>query len=304
MLRFLSLAALGLTVLATQATAGERERLGYGRLIQNDFLGDGQDRWRSGSVASSRVWARNWDGELPEDFGNILEFRLNAEIMAPDNLVTPAAGDRPYAGSLSFGLHTHYQRKSIEMAMGLDLVATGPMTGLGDFQTALHDVLGVDRASDATLAGQIENGIHPTAVAEFGRTFSIGDATELRPFVEVRAGAETMLRAGADLSIGRVGTGELQVRDPVSGQRYRTIQNPQEGMSFVVGGDIAKVEDSVFLPAGSGYVLSDSRKRLRAGLHWQGEKSSAFYGVTWLSEEFVGQGEGQMVGSLRLNLNF
>lgn len=304
MLRFLSLAALGLTVLATQAPAGERERIGYGRLIQNDFLGDGQDRWRTGSVASSRVWARNWDGELPEDFGNILEFRLNAEIMAPDNLVAPAAGDRPYAGSLSFGLHTHYQRKSIEMAMGLDLVATGPMTGLGDFQTALHDALGVDRASDATLAGQIGDGIHPTAVAEFGRTFNIGDSSELRPFVEVRAGAETMLRAGADLSIGRVGTGELQVRDPVSGQRYRTIQNPQEGMSFVVGGDIAKVEDSVFLPAGSGYVLSDSRKRLRAGVHWQGEKSSAFYGVTWLSEEFVGQGEGQMVGSLRLNLNF
>lgn len=304
MIRFLSIAALGLSVLATQATAGERERLGYGRLIQNDFLGDGQDRWRTGSVASSRVWGRDWDGALPEEFGNVVEFRLNAEIMAPDNLVAPAAGDRPYAGSLSFGLHTHLQRRSIEMAMGVDLVATGPMTGLGDFQTALHDVLGVDRASDATLSGQIEDGIHPTAVMEFGRTFSFGESTELRPFVEARAGAETMLRAGADLSIGRVGTGELLVRDPVSGQRYRTIQNAQSGMSFVLGGDIAKVDDSVFLPSADGYVLSDSRKRLRAGLHWQGESSSAFYGVTWLSEEFSGQGEGQMVGSLRLNLNF
>lgn len=304
MIRFLSIAALGLSVLATQATAGERERLGYGRLIQNDFLGDGQDRWRTGSVASSRVWGRDWDGALPEEFGNIVEFRLNAEIMAPDNLVAPAAGDRPYAGSLSFGLHTHLQRRSIEMAMGVDLVATGPMTGLGDFQTALHDVLGVDRASDATLSGQIEDGIHPTAVMELGRTFSFGESTELRPFVEARAGAETMLRAGADLSIGRVGTGELLVRDPVSGQRYRTIQNAQSGMSFVLGGDIAKVDDSVFLPSADGYVLSDSRKRLRAGLHWQGESSSAFYGVTWLSEEFSGQGEGQMVGSLRLNLNF
>lgn len=304
MIRVLGFVALGLSVFATQSNAEGRTQIGYGRLIQNDFIGDGQDRWRTGSVASSRVWGPEGQVGLPQFFGELLEFRINAEIIAPDNLVTPAAGDRPYAGSLSFGLHTHYERSNIEYAVGLDMVLTGEMTLLGDFQGALHDLLGVDKASDSTLASQIDNAVHPTAVIEVGRTFSIGEQVELRPFVEARAGVETMLRAGADISFGRVGSDELQVRDPVSGQRYRVIQNPEEGFSFVVGGDIAKVRDSAYLPEADGYTVTDTRSRLRAGVHWQGETTNIFYGVTWLGEEFEGQDEGQVVGSLRLNLNF
>jgi hypothetical protein len=29
-----------------------------------------------------------------------------------------------------------------------------------------------------------------------------------------------------------------------------------------------------------------------------------FYGLTWLGEEFAGQSEGQLVGSVRLSLRF
>lgn len=308
MIRAFGFCALGLCLGATQSLAEGwmqgRERLGYGRLIQNDFVGDGKDRWRTGSVASSRVWGPAGTTDLPSTFGDVLEFRLNAEIIAPDNLVTPEAGDRPFAGSLSFGLHTHFERSQIEYAVGMDMVLTGENTFLGDFQDALHGLLGVDKASDATLAAQIENGIHPTAVVEVGHTVALGEGLALRPFVEARAGVETMLRAGADLSIGSVGSGELLVRDPVSGQRYRVIENPEQGYSVVIGGDIARVSDSAYLPSASGVVVKDTRSRVRAGLHWQGEKSSVFYGVTWLGEEFEGQSEGQAVGSVRLNLNF
>lgn len=303
MIRFLTAAALGLLTLTSQADAGERVRLGYGRLINNDFIGDTQDRWRSGSVASSRIYGTGWDGELPDRFGELLEFRFGGEIIGPDNLVSPAAGDRPFAGILSFGMHTHYQRRKAEISMGLDMVMTGPMTGLDDFQTALHDVLGVEEASNTTLGGQIANGVHPTFVMELGREYMLGQAA-FRPFVETRIGVETMLRAGADITIGQIGRGELLVRDPVSGQRYRTMQNSAPGRTFVIGADIAHVTDSAYLPASRGYTLTDSRQRLRAGVHWQGEKSSGFYGVTWLGEEFEGQGEGQVVGSVRLNLNF
>ncbi len=146
--------------------------------------------------------------------------------------------------------------------------------------------------------------MHPTLVFEAGRSFAAGDALRLRPFVEGRWGAETLIRAGADLVIGQVGQGELLVRDPVSGQRYRAIQNDWQGYALVLGADIAHVSDSVFLPGGAGYEINDTRERVRAGLHWQGEKSSAFYGVTWLSEEFSGQDRGQVVGSLRLDFEF
>ncbi|MYM54996.1 lipid A-modifier LpxR family protein [Thalassovita mangrovi] len=303
MIRFLTAAALGLLTLTSQADAGERVRLGYGRLINNDFIGDTQDRWRSGSVASSRIYGTGWDGELPDRFGELLEFRFGGEIIGPDNLVSPAAGDRPFAGILSFGMHTHYQQRKAEISMGLDMVMTGPMTGLDDFQTTLHDVLGVEEASDTTLGGQIGNGVHPTFVMELGREYMLGQAA-FRPFVETRIGVETMLRAGADITIGQIGRGELLVRDPVSGQRYRTMQNSAPGRTFVIGADIAHVTDSAYLPASRGYALTDSRQRLRAGVHWQGEKSSGFYGVTWLGEEFEGQSEGQVVGSIRLNLDF
>lgn len=303
MIRFLTAAALGLVFLTSQADAGERVRLGYGRLINNDFIGDTQDRWHSGSVASSRIYGAGWDGALPETFGDLLEFRIGGEIIGPDNLVSPAAGDRPFAGILSFGLHTHYQRQQTEIAMGLDMVMTGPMTGLDDFQGTLHDVLGVEQASAATLAGQIGNGVHPTFVMELGREYDLGGAA-FRPFLETRIGVETMLRAGADVTIGHIGQGELLVRDPVSGQRYRTMQHSAPGRSFVIGADIAHVTESAYLPASRGYVLTDSRQRLRAGVHWQGEKTSGFYGLTWMGEEFEGQGEGQVIGSVRLNLNF
>ncbi|MDX1780446.1 MAG: DUF2219 family protein [Thalassovita sp.] len=303
MIRFVTTAALGVFLLSSQAFAGDLARLGYGRLVNNDFIGDTQDRWRSGSVASSRIYGPSWSGALPEEFGELLEFRINGEIIGPDNLVSPAAGDRPFVGGLSFGMHTHFQQRNTEIAMGLDMVMTGPMTGLDDFQTALHDVLGIEQASDTTLNGQIGNGVYPTFVMELGREYALGQAA-VRPFLETRVGVETLLRAGADVTIGHIGDGELMVRDPVSGQRYRTMNLAAPGRSFVIGGDIARVTESAYLPASRGYALTDSRQRLRAGMHWQGENSSGFYGLTWLGQEFAGQDEGQIVGSIRLNLNF
>ncbi|WP_026757190.1 lipid A-modifier LpxR family protein [Sediminimonas qiaohouensis] len=285
--------------------AQERERLGYGRLVTNDAFGDVQDRWRTGSVASSRVWGRGWTGELPGRFGDILELRIGGEIIAPNNTITPAPGDRPYAGALSLGLHTHFRTGALEMAVGADVVVTGSQTGLDGFQDALHSVLGMRGTSGAVRSAQIPNGVHPTLVVEAGHVLSLSDRARLRPFVEGRAGVENILRAGADLTIGEMGQGELLVRDPVTGQRYRAIRQINAGYSFVLGGDIAKVSDSTYLPASRGYSLTNTRDRLRAGVHWQSESGqSAYYGLTWLGREFKAQSSGQLVGSLRLKLVF
>jgi hypothetical protein len=303
MTRILSAALCALLSLPVVAQAQDRIRLGYGRLVVNDVFGDGRDRWRSGSVISSRVWGSEWTGQAPEKFGDILELRLGAEIIQPDNIVTPAPGDRPYAGAVSVGVHTHMQRGGTEVALGADMVITGPQTGLDGLQGGFHDLLGVGRASGAVLNGQVKNGFYPTAVLELGRSIDIGQRSHLRPFVEGRAGAETLVRAGIDVTFGNAGRGELLVRDPVSGQRYRTMTHSGNGYSFVMGGDIAKVSSSAFLPSTT-HTLSDTRQRLRAGVHWQGKKGSGFYGLSWLGDEFVGQGGGQVVGSLRLNFDF
>jgi len=293
-----------LALLGTQpAAAWEYDRLGYGRLVTNDQFGDVEDRDRTGAYTSSHIFGRGWDGRLPTRPGALIEFRFHAETMTPRYMQVIVPNDRPYAGSLSLGLHTHFRRGATEFSLGGDLVVTGPQTGLDDLQLFVHSFLGGARASRAVRANQIPDGVHPTLVAEVAHPVRLGPNTRLRPFLEGRAGAETMLRAGADLMIGKVGEGELLIRESSSGHRYRAITAAPPGYSFILGGDIARVADSVFLPASRGYELTD-RKRLRAGIHWQGKRHALFYGVTWLDREFERQEGGQVIGSVRLDIKF
>lgn len=285
------------------ATGQGRSRIGYGNLISNDLIGDGKDRWRTGSIASSRLWGYGWDGQAPSGFGELLELRIQGQILAPANLRNPAAGDRPWAGALSVGLHSHMQREALEIALGGDLVFVGPQTGLFSLQDSLHDLVGTTEASDATRAAQIQNTLRPTFVGELGRTLKVSANSRLRPFVEARLGDENLVRVGADYTLGSVGLGELLVRDPVTGQRYRTMYEG-EGLSLTLGADIAHVASSVYLPSGRGYDLEAFRHRLRAGLHWQGRQSDLFYGLTYLGKEISTQSEGQVIGSLRLRVRF
>lgn len=302
--------AAGLTALSVlsatgSATAGERQYLGAARILTNDLLGDGDDRWRTGSYAASHVWGPEWTGVLPDRAGQIVEFRINGEVIAPENLRQPRPGTRPFVGALSFGLHSHFTAGPAEMAVGADLVVTGPQTQLDDVQDFLHGLGGGADLSGATRDAQIGNDVHPTLVLEAGRRVSLGGRARLRPYLEGRWGVESLIRAGADLSFGLAGQDGLMVREPVTGHRYRVLDNPFAGFSLVVGADVAHVADSEFLPESRGLDLEETRTRLRAGVHWEGRKgSSAFYGLTWLSEEFETQREDQIVGSVRLNLNF
>jgi hypothetical protein len=305
MFRLIAVMLIASFIAPSVADAADRSRLGYGRLITNDFLGDLQDRERTGSVMSSRVWGPEWTGSLPTGFGDLIELRLGMEVLAPEDLVTPAAGTRPWAGALSAGIHSHYRHRSVEYAVGAAIYMTGPQNGLGRLQQQFHELIGDTPPSDATLNAQIGNGFHPTVRMEAARVFDLGTSSTIRPFIEGQAGIENLMRAGVDFTYGNIGKGELLVRDHTSGHRYRVIQNSaNKGFSFVAGADIAYVSDSTFLPQNRGYNLTDHRDRARVGVHWQGEDASAFYGVTWLGKEYDAQPNDQVVGSLRVNFNF
>ncbi len=282
----------------------KRRVLGYGRLTTNDVIGDGQDRWRTGSVTMSRAWGYDWNGTAPTQLGQLLETRIQGQIIAPDNLETANPNDRPYAGVLTVGVHTYASNRGFDYSVGVDLAIIGPQTRIDQLQKNLHNLLGKPPPSDAMLAGQIQNQFRPTFVAELGRTYTIGQRVEIRPFGEVRVGDETLARVGADIVFGSVGRGELLSRESITGQRYRLIYRSAPGFSFVVGGDIAYVSDSVYLPADRGFQVEERRDRVRAGIHWQGENASAFYGLTYLSPEFERQNEGQVAGSVRVKLRF
>ena len=311
--RWILVAWMGVTPVAAQETAAVghgrspdtwqvRPVLGFGRLFNNDALGDGEDRWRTGSYTISQISGPAWRGTLP-GFGEILEVRLRGEIIASSNLRDPGPGDRRYAGILALGLHTHFSIGQAEASLGADLVVTGPQTGLGAFQTTVHEWIGAPVPGG--LGEQISNGFHPTMVAEFGRSLQISDNSTVRPFVELRAGDETLARIGADLAVGGYSKGSLMLRDTTTGQRYRGVRGyGAGGMSLLLGGDIAHVADSIYLPDSDPLILADTRTRLRAGLHWQGTKSDIFWGLTWLSKEFDSQPEGQLLGSLTLRMRF
>jgi hypothetical protein len=275
--------------------------LGTGRLFTNDIIGDGQDRWRSGSYALSVLRGDTWSGAAPAQLGELLEYRLRGEVIAPENLTTPAAGDRPYVGALSLGLHTYAQRGDLQFRGGLDVVAVGPQTGVGDFQNTLHDAFGLDESNFTT---QLGNAFYPTASGEISRTYAIGN-TELRPFAEVQVGVESYARVGMDLNLGTFPTSALYARDVTTGHRYQTISEGIEpGAHFVLGTDVAHVFSSEYLPSEDGYVLEDIRARVRAGVTLSAPKVSAFYGLTWLSPEFEAQTESQVVGSMNMKFDF
>lgn len=300
------LAALCVLILhLPPAAAEERSRQGFGLLVTNDSLGDTRDRWRTGSFASSLIWGPEWQGRMPRRFGTLVELRLNGQVVGPENLATPAPLDRRYGQALSFGVHTHFQPGTIAWSVGADLVVTGPQTGLDHIQEALHDILGGRDASPAVKAAQVGNDVVPTLVLEAGREFALGDTVRLRPFVEARAGVETLLRVGADLTVGRFGQGGLLVRAPVTGQRFSAIEGaPYAGLSAMFGVDIARVADSEFYTAGL-VRPRETRARARAGLHWRSRAgTSVFYGLTWLGREFTTQRESQVVGSVQLRVKF
>lgn len=299
----LGLSALGFAQIVFP-NAAQAEQLGYGRLIVNDFLGDGHDRWRSGSIVGSHVFGSEWMGQLPAEMGEIIELRILGQIIAPSNLQSPPAGDRPYAAALSVGAHTHFERQSLEFSLGADLTLVGPQTGLGDFQNFLHDSFGISGPSSTVLSNQVGNKATISAVAEMGQSFSMGANASVRPFLEARVGDETLVRAGFDVTIANFGQSDLLVRDPITGLRYRTIQQRDEGMAFFFGADVAYVDSSIYLPGSSGVALENTRGRIRAGVEMQRKKYSVYYGASWLSPEFSGQAEGQVLGAIRIKFDF
>jgi hypothetical protein len=281
-----------------------RVTLGWGGIVSNDYFGDGEDRWRSSSYTASRVRGPKDMDSLPPSFGSLREFRMRVENITPADLAAPAANDRRYAGVLSFGMHSHFRAQSEEISLGADVVIIGPQTGLSRLQSHLHDRLGLPDGAAAYNA-QFADDVKLSATGEVGRVIALGGNAHVRPFVEGQIGVETLLRGGVDFTFGDIGRGAVLIRDATTGQRYHAVHPDQSGgVQFVLGGDVARVWNSHFLPESGAATLTQTRNRLRAGVTWQGEKANVFFGVTHLSREFAQQPSGQTLGSLSVLLRF
>ncbi|KAA9008287.1 lipid A-modifier LpxR family protein [Histidinibacterium aquaticum] len=297
-----AIAAAMLLLLAVGTPAQARETLGFGRLFTNDLIGDGYDRWRSGSYQWSLVRGPGWTGTRPPEAGRVMEYRFRSEIISPTRLNGEGSRSRLYVGLLAAGAHTHATAGAAEISLGADLVFLGPQTGWSALQAEVHERTDAPRVRQE--GNEIENRTLPHGTAEVAWPIRSGGVT-FRPFVEAQAGTETILRTGADLLWGPVGEGNLLTRDHVTGHLIRAVEGPETGLALVLGGDIARVESSLYLPEDGTADLLPESTRLHGGVHWQvAPDVSFFYGATWLSEEFEGQEEGQVTGSLKLNVSF
>ncbi|QHQ37196.1 lipid A-modifier LpxR family protein [Algicella marina] len=303
------LVVIVLVLLAGPSWAKDRGILGWGAILNNDIFGDGEDRWRTGSYTSSYVRGEPWTGALPGRAGAVMEYRFHGELIAPERISRAEEGDRPLVGVLSFGAHTHFQTGGFEIDAGADIVLTGPQTGIGDIQQGLHRATGAPR--NRILGTQLPNRLHPTASVEVGRKFRLGDTgTFVRPFGQMQMGVETFARLGADMVIGPALDEALHVRDGVSGQHYPVVvPRDRTGLSLMLGGDLAYVQQSAFLPEDRGYRPERARSRARVGVLYEAAGTGPdgvwlFYGLTYLGPEFEGQSEGQTVASISLNMRF
>lgn len=285
--------------------AQDRETLGTGRLFTNDFIGDGGDRWRTGGYSYSIVRGEDWQGRVPSTPGAILEYRLRSEIIAPGRLNGAGSDDRTYVGALSAGLHTHFARGNTDVSLGVDVVAIGPQTGLSGLQDWYHDLVSAPSVGPTVIANQAPNAVHLTARGEAAYPAMVSDSTIIRPFVALQYGIEDIARVGVDILIGQHLHNDLWLRDPTTGQLYSGIEGGGSGTGFALGIDYAMVGDSAYFPSSFGTTAQEERLRARAGVHLRlGRGMSYFCGLTYLSEEYAGQPEGQIVGSLKLNFNF
>jgi hypothetical protein len=273
--------------------------LGPAYAIANDSIGQLRDRWQSSFVMGSLFYGPQGADPLGLPPGRVLEFRLSHQLVTPESLDAPAPDDRPFGAAFAFEVLTHGRLGRTETSLGAGLAVTGPQTRSFQFQRWLHERLGYPLPR--TDGREIPNAVHPVLTAELGRSF--GEGPRMRPFVEARAGLETLLRGGVDLTWGRLGSRRLLIRDPVTGQRVPALWGPrEEGTSITLGIDAATVVDSAFLP-GPG-IEPEDRLRLRAAFAWQGAQWSLVYGATWLSPEFAGQREGQVVGIVQIGTRF
>lgn len=304
-MRILSIICAGLLAAAPAFAQSDTQGLGTGRLFTNDYFGDRQDRWRTGSYVLSHVRGPDWQGQRPDGLGAILEYRLRSDIIAPERLNGPQSNDRAYVGALSFGVHSHAATSGYDISLGADLVIVGPQTGLSGLQQSIHERVDAPNLGGNVVDGQVGDRMYLNVVAEAARPVAMAGGAMVRPFAELTAGPETLARVGADVMVGEMLFNDLWLRDSTTGQLYRGTRGNDAGVGFVAGFDVAQVMATDYLPSSGPGAAKDQRWRARVGVHYaQSPNADIFYGLTYLSEEFEGQPEGQVLGSLTLNFNW
>lgn len=284
--------------------AAEFRGLGTSSMFSNDYFGDGEDRWRTGSYSLSTFYGNDWNGDMPAE--GLIEFRFRGEVIAPtDASQHPTPGERPFVGVTGIGGARHFMLGRAQARLGGEFTFIGPQTGVSSLVTEAHDMLGFKVPHAAT--GQLDDDVIPTASFALARQHKPTQTRpfEIRSFMSAQAGVETFARIGFDAFFGAGTNRSMMARDVVTGQMLSVVVMDREtGLAPTLGMDITHVWDSRYLPSSSGLTAKKWRMRVRGGLRNYGRNRDLFFGMTWLSPEYEGQPGGQVVGSISIDHHY
>ncbi|MFD1910687.1 lipid A-modifier LpxR family protein [Halodurantibacterium flavum] len=295
--------AAAFMVLATPRAGAELrspdrlEYIGSARIASNDFIGDGKDRWRTGSYRLSFGFTPPASGP-GVGYIRMIEFRLGAEVIAPEKLSRPHEADRRYAGILNVGVRAHGTvGRRIYLTSGLEIYVVGPQTNLYRVHEAIHNAFGM-AYSERAAELQIDDATYLATNHEAAWTVQLGPLVA-RPFIEAHLGMETYLRGGVDLISGGWDVSRFVTRDMTTGHLMPFGQN-QQRITYVAGIDWAHVAESDLLE----HQVRRDRLRRRLGVHVHNEGSKLFVGMAYLGPEGINQRGGQRVGSVSITFAF
>jgi hypothetical protein len=255
-----------------------------------------------------------------------LEINGRAVVMTPDNTANPGidASDRPYAQYAGLGLHLRSIGRPQPLDMGVSLqdeLRVGIEAGwqgdplpLFDIQEGLHDMAGTGGTA-ANLSNSV--GSEMLVNLEGRQTWrfhweSPGRDVEIAPFVQASMGMrENSLRVGTDLIVGSALEGRTWGNDLATGALLAGASMPRKGFNWTgfVGADLGYVASDAFLDGGfAGNGPSVGREpvtaRVRGGVLLEYDNVGIGFSLNWLSKEFRGQSEGQVIGAIQMKYRF
>lgn len=292
-------------------------------IVWNDRLGDGKDRYKSGGLTHGLVIPeqRISESQWIEGHHSALELQARGFVVTPDNTTNgPAIGDRPFAQYASVGAFLRtieepvpYGRgrsSSTENRVGIEFGYQGDPLPFFRLQDLIH---GGDlyRTPSMSLAGEMLVNLEVRRTWRFHQQLRDTDL-ELAPYVKASAGMrENSVRVGGDFIYGSSLEGRLWNIDSAVGALIPGGSSPRSGANWLlwVGADVGYVASDAFLDGGfSRDGLSVPREeltgRVRAGLMLEYDDFAVAYSVTWLSEEFETQDDGQVIGALTFKYRF
>lgn len=300
-------------------------------IFWNDFLADGQDRWKSGGITQSftlpeRIFDRDpWTPWLANRASGI-EIQARGLVVTPDN--TAAAGtndrDRPYAQYLGVGAYFRSDTRprpsvagttlSVEDRVGVEVGWIGEPLFFFEAQDALHEVIGMGAtqvSDDNSVGAGVLANLEARRTWRYHRDMGAVDV-EAAPYIDISAGLrENSARIGANFFAG----GDLSARhwnmDPAIGAVIPGSKRRIPGFDWAVfaGADIGSVAQDALLGGVAGLDGPKAEPktvvaRARAGVVMGYGKVSLSYGLNWLSPEFEDQEQGQLIGSAALKIDF